>query len=153
VGKYHIKLYRTLIMNLKLHTPQDHISISPKLPVINVNPETGRISFSVSLAKAIDLKADQKVVFIQDQDSPRDWYLAKVKDGFSIRLNGAVLAVINKSLAREMLKSLEVEGTAKIPVAIQHQDVNGLRLFALLTKGVEAMKVRKPHRNRFASET
>lgn len=137
-------------MKLKVHTPADHIAVSPKLPVISINPANGSISFSTSALAGIGLKKGDKIILIQDEDQPKDWFLSKDPDGFTLMKNGGTLAIMNKSLAKAVTDSIQVETTVKIPIAIQHQDIEGRRLFALLTKGLAAVKPRKAPHSRFA---
>jgi hypothetical protein len=140
-------------MKLKFHTPQEHVIVSPKLPVIAVNPDNGRISFSTSLVQGIGLKENDRVTFVQDEERPKDWYLVKNAEGFQLKESGQVLAIVNKSIAKAIMDSIGVDSTAKIPVAIKHQDIEGHRLFAVFTKGVEQMKVRKPYKRTPSDET
>lgn len=140
-------------MKLKIHTPADHIAVSPKLPVISFNPTSGRVSFSQSAIEGLALKNGDKIVLIQDEDRPKDWYLSKDDKGFTLQESAGTLAILNKSLSKEVTDSLGVDGTAKIPVAIQHQDVDGKRLFALLTKGLVQIQRKAYTANRRKNET
>jgi hypothetical protein len=67
-------------MKLKTFDLSNTKTIVTKEPVIRISKSAGLISLNASAAAAIGLAAGDRIVFVQDEDSPRDWYIKKSTD-------------------------------------------------------------------------
>jgi hypothetical protein len=55
---------------------------------VSVNGKSGLIGFSSSAVRAMELKAGQRVVFFQDEESKVDWFVRRSEDVEAIALRG-----------------------------------------------------------------
>jgi hypothetical protein len=111
--------------------------------VLAINPN-GYISFSRDLTERLGLnKKDAGVEFIQDEDRPTDWYVnvSRGPDAIKIRLGEDGGGKIQSTfLAREMLRSMKLEGGHKMQVATEPAEPN---TYAIFFKTASATSLRK----------
>jgi hypothetical protein len=110
------------------------------IPTIRLNSKTGLITFNVSVSSNLGLKEGSKIEFIQDEDSPVDWYVVADKDienAFICRKAkaGSGMFISSVFLVKEIFESCKIQETSvKILVSKFPIIKEGLRLFALITK-------------------
>lgn len=108
---------------------------------ISVKPRSGNISFSRDLVAMIGLH-EKKVVFIQDEDRPQDWYLDVSKDGNAIpvRHSKTLNHMIQSSvLMRAIFKSCGIteEHTHRFTIGEKTKDG-----YSIITKTARAIKMK-----------
>lgn len=113
---------------------------------LNVN-KGGMFGFSARSADVIGLEHGSKVLIIQDEDRPKDWYVAKdhrggEPTGFEVRGKKANTLCFNSSYTAQKIKdSLGLNGSVKSmrfligTAPVKH---DGLELWPIITKSVNA---------------
>jgi bifunctional DNA-binding transcriptional regulator/antitoxin component of YhaV-PrlF toxin-antitoxin module len=123
-----LKTFNTLMSARNLRTAKVTVS------------KTGLISLNAAAAETVGLKPGDKLEIVQDEDSPKDWYIKakSSEDGFEVRdyKNGAV-AFNSVPLTQTIRQSLAKEGSLFIPVALEPVDLEGDKYFSLLTSAVK----------------
>jgi hypothetical protein len=100
--------------------------------LISINPN-GYITLSPELVERLSLnKKDVGVEFIQDEDRPTDWYLnvSRGPDAIKLRMHANGGGKLQSSfLAREMLRSMKLEGAHKMQVATEAAEPSTFAIF------------------------
>jgi hypothetical protein len=119
---------------------------------IRMNTKTGMISFSKATCMNIGLKDNSKVLFIQDEDNPKDWYITptKLEDGLVCKYrmkedqHYETTTVQSTHICREIAAACNISVTsfsfliAKVPI-----ETNNMRMFAIITKSVNTILRKK----------
>ena len=99
-------------MKLKVFNPETAPVSSARTtrPIIHMNGKSGTIVFNKLAVEKLKLKAGNQVQFHQDEETPTDWYLEKVKSGgFDLRdKKGSGLLFFNSvATVRALFASVE----------------------------------------------
>jgi hypothetical protein len=110
----------------------------------------GAIVFSHDLTEHLRLFG-QRVIFHQDQDKPKNWYLEVVPDnntkGFPLFMRATPKRkhrsafFRNHTLSKKIAESISTDGSFQIPVSIIADE----GYYPLLTAGVKKMKPKGKH--------
>ena len=125
-------------MRLKKYTRSDCKYRMPGQPSVNIR-EGGPISFNKTISESIGLKDGDKIVFLQDEIRPMDWYISKTEndDGFVLRgkiKTSSSLITNSATVARAILKSVGSIKKATFRMSEKPTEVDGKKYFAILTK-------------------
>lgn len=108
------------------------------LPSIGVNQTTGLFNINRFACEKIGLGNNDQVVFLQDEETPENWYLEKVKDkGFTCRIKENVTSgrlFNNVSIARQIGISVKIDGSYRILIAGEPTKVGKRILHGLIVK-------------------
>lgn len=102
-------------MKLKTFNTQNIQPTRSSSPFIGINTKTGVFAINRTAAEAIGIKDGDQVQFHQEEDSPENWYIEKVKDGgFTVRLanDRGILLFNNTTLSRMIFASVECESVS-----------------------------------------
>ncbi|MCA6489109.1 MAG: hypothetical protein IM551_03680 [Chitinophagaceae bacterium] len=98
-------------MKLKTFNAETFTNVSRSTkPFISANAKSGLLSLNRAAVKELSVKAGDQVHFHQDEDSPENWYIEKVKSGgFELRTYGKrdALAFNSSMLARTIFESVD----------------------------------------------
>ncbi len=77
-------------MKLKIYNTENSKGTNTGKPTVRINKKSGLFSLSKAASELIGIVAGDKIVFVQDEDSPADWFIQKTTDasGFSLRQKG-----------------------------------------------------------------
>jgi hypothetical protein len=103
-------------------------------PWISIS-KSGNITFSRDLIKSLKLDDWGGVIFIQDEDKPKDWYMELSKDASALRprpeKNGTI-KIQSAYIVKSMLSSLDLElATYKFKVASEPAEPNTYAIFTV----------------------
>lgn len=111
-------------------------------PVININQSNGLVGISQGACEQIGVAAGDQVVFHQDEESPMDWYIQKVKEGgIVLKPKTKGCSIHRKALALEIMKTLEIKKQAITlllagkPVELEKKE----KMWGLLVTGLKDM--------------
>lgn len=106
-------------MKLKEFNTENVTHTRKGTPTLSVNCKGGLFTFSKDSVELIGMKANDQIIFCQDEDDKGNWYLEIVKEkGFSVREKGNVTTGLffnNCHLARTL--SGTPEGSHKFLIA------------------------------------
>ncbi len=99
-------------LNLTEFTPDNCIGTRGRVQKakFSINTKSGLISFNKELIAQLDLDEGSHVIFHQNKNKPRDWYIeVGMAGGFELRFsaNKKCLNFNNTSLARKILSSVD----------------------------------------------
>lgn len=124
-------------MKLTYFTPENSgFSRSGGKPLIGFS-NSGLISLTGPLVEALELKVTDKIVFVQDEDRPKDWYIVKVQDGFPLRIlkESKALAAQCSVISKKIV--MQFAGTGKksirFQVATSPEVIEGVSHWAILS--------------------
>jgi hypothetical protein len=113
-------------------------SASKGIAKISVNPKYGLFRISIQLAQQLRLKdEDNKIIFLQDEDRPTDWYIrvTKERNGFQVKPDGKTFFVRNRYLSRFILQSCNLEiKSCSFMVSEKESEKN---TYAIITKSAK----------------
>ena len=112
-----------------------------KDPRVRFNKKAGLISFSIGAEKLLDFKKGDKVIILQDEENPEDWYINKTqsKSGFALRIQDDQKGVtFNCSfIVKRILDSLGFEGkSCSMPISKNPIDNNGEKYYLIITSNI-----------------
>ena len=115
--------------------------ISPN-PMISF-VKSGVIVINPSAAKKLGLKLGDQIIFHQDENKKKNWYLEKrMANGFLLRKNktskSGSLIVNAAMVVREFLRSLGITGSLQVPIST---DLIDGKYYAILTTELESIKI------------
>ena len=123
-------------MKLFIYNKEDAVSVSARNGerTIRLNRSNGSIYISRVLAGTLELKEDEKLIFANDEDSPKDWYLCKTSDdvGFAVKNDKAGVRFVNKFLSAKVLDSVKIESNATFLVAKEPINDNGTLYYRII---------------------
>ena len=98
-------------MKLKTFNAETFTNVSRSTkPFIYANAKSGLLSFNKAAVKELSVNPGDQVQFHQDEETPENWYIEKVKSGgFELRAYGKrdALAFNSSMLARTIFESVE----------------------------------------------
>jgi len=111
-----------------------------KTPSIGINLKTGLFSINKTACELMDIKADDQVIILQDEEDKANWYLEKVKTkGFQVRSKAEITtgALFNNTiLARAIADSVEFKGkSGKVIIAGKPTALDKRKLWGLILSG------------------
>lgn len=139
-------------MKLKIFNAKNTVSEIGKYQrewMVMMNHRSGTIFFSKECANTLEL-VNKNVVMVQDEESPRDWYLCigdvKTDDCLHVRLTTSKSAprvcIQSVVLVRTIMESIDVlDGSVKMILAkepTEHHMAGDFKLYALITKSGKA---------------
>lgn len=107
-------------MILKAFTKKTVLTITDsREPLVSFNDKSGLISFTTGLTAKIKMTSADRVILLQDEYRPRDWYLKVIppdhndkeefRDAFKLRQGKSFLAFNASPICRTIIKSLDLE--------------------------------------------
>ena len=111
-----------------------------KDPIISIYPKYGFIKINSRACELMVLKAGQRVILVQDEDSPEDWYIAKTEQisGFTVHQHKDQnnLIMTSKKMCHLILSSLGIleSRPTHFLMAESPTITKDYQLFALLNK-------------------
>jgi hypothetical protein len=124
-------------MRLFIYNKENTVSIGTRNGerTIRINRTNGVIYISKVLMNALKLKENEKLLFANDEDSPKDWYLCKTNDenGFVLKNDKTGIRFTNKYLSAKILDSVKIESNATFLVAKEPVNNNGVLYFKIIT--------------------
>lgn len=126
-------------MKLKIYNRHTVPSARQVDPTISLNSKTGLVNISSSAAAIIGLNDGDFVCIVQDETSPKDWFMYKSteEDGFKVRnlkQNVKQVSFNNVTVVRDLYESIKfTDNTTKMRVSnacVQHE---GLLLVPIIT--------------------
>ena len=130
-----------------------------EIPKISIKGSSGSIMFNAASVRLLDLKADDRIVFFQDSERLKDWYIMKIDKtmlkGFKIlqtfkKENASIInntLMSNTIIARKIITSLFPVDKAKsivdIQIGIEPMTQQDKKFFSLITLNAK-LKERKP---------
>jgi hypothetical protein len=135
-------------MKIKVYNRTNSQMVREGQPTVRMNIKNGIISFSKATCTNIGLKDKTKILFIQDEENLKDWYIAttKLEEGMICkersRKDQIIIAITVQStyVCRQVAESCNIKATsfsflvAKTPV-----EVLNMRLFAVITASLNTM--------------
>lgn len=105
---------------------------------IRVNRSNGVVYISKALSEALGLKENEKLLFANDEENPKDWYLCKTNDinGFSLKIDKSGVRFMNKYLSTKILDSAKVEDSATFFVSKEPLSNNEVLFYKIITKPI-----------------
>lgn len=126
-------------MRLKVYNEANSKSVTIGKRTIRFNRKAGLISLSKAATETIGLKGGDKVVIINDEERPNDWYICKTDDenGFAVRAKAETgSADFNcTSVVKRVFETMDIHDMAVgYVVAPEPEKVDGMELYAIITK-------------------
>jgi hypothetical protein len=134
-------ILKLIFMKLTEFNASNSSAVRPERPpVIRVNKRAGLISLSKAAVELLGVSVGNGVVFLQDEDSPRDWFICKSNTDVSFVLRTSDKKKqfdFNSSvLAKKILSSLQVrEEYISCGFMIQKKavEIDGQKYFLIIT--------------------
>jgi|GEM_PF-919506 hypothetical protein len=135
-------------MKLKLFTPETCGHSYTGKCTLNVNYGSGVFTFSKTAVQQLKLKPGMYCIILQDEASPKDWYLKlDKKQGFQLRTanKGESIALLfnNSYTAREIAKSIGITGNATYLIAAEPLVVDKEQLWPIITSSAKQKGAKK----------
>ena len=94
---------------------------------IRFNQSNGVIYISRFLAKEMELKDGDKIIFANDEESKKDWFIGKTNDeyGFVLHSSKAGVRVQSKFICNSVLNATKTNCNATFLVAKEATEYNG----------------------------
>ena len=115
---------------------------------VRMNTKTGMISFSKSVCKNLGLKDKTKVLFIQDEENPKDWYIVVTKSDegmickYRVRRDQhyETTTVQSTYICREIAKSCNIEVISfSFLIAATPTTEHNMDMYAIITDSVNTL--------------
>lgn len=102
---------------------------------IRFNQSNGVIYISRFLAKEMELKDGDKIIFANDEESKKDWFIGKTNDeyGFVLHSSKAGVRVQSKFICNSVLNATKTDCNATFLVAKEATEYNGNKFFKIIT--------------------
>ncbi|MEI8111143.1 MAG: hypothetical protein WCH59_09155 [Chitinophagia bacterium] len=126
-------------MKLKTFNAENTFSQRQAKPFISVSAKTGLFAFNRGAYELLALKSGDHVQFHQEEDSPENWYIEKVKDGgFTLReYKETSLLINNTTLARTIFDSVDSEKMAGRLIIGEQVKIGKQTLHTLVTASLK----------------
>lgn len=117
------------------------MSVTERTPHIRVS-KTGLVSINIGLSQLLNLKKGDALELIQDEDHPKDWFIAKSVKGFKVwTKDDKAFALNNVFMSKTFLKSLNIPGSgASFPVSSDPIKEGNYDLYAIITANPKNVK-------------
>ncbi|HEY5591548.1 MAG TPA: hypothetical protein VIK55_11085 [Paludibacter sp.] len=100
-------------MKLKEFNTSNSKMALPGEPTLRINSKAGLLGFSKAASVILGLTDQTKIIFVQDEDNPTDWYIkiTSEENGFSLRRkeNTSEFAFNNTPIAKLILESIKTD--------------------------------------------
>lgn len=113
------------------------------VPIIRITFKLGRVSLNEKAVDMLMLRDCARILFIQDQDNPRDWYIMKTNsiNGFELRnYKFDKFNFVSKKLTESIRKSLSLSisdhGSTTFLLATQPTITAEHYMYAIITKNI-----------------
>jgi len=117
-------------MKLKTFDLSNSKTTISKEPIIRISRSAGLISFSSSVRDRLELSDTTKIIFVQDEDNPRDWFVKKTNDenAFPVRITDTGRVDLNSThIVNRIFASIE-NGSKKYNAASFRLQTNPVEL-------------------------
>lgn len=134
---YQFKFLRIVIMKLKKFTPSKCTGRRSTTRTVSFNKRNGYIFVNQATQKDLDIKESDKITFVQDEENPKEWFLMKSDDGFTIKRSSASgsLYTMSKEVANNVIRSLEIlDNAVRVMISDQAIMYEGQKLYPLVTR-------------------
>lgn len=130
-------------MKLKEFNAENTITVrggGNKIPAIGINLKTGLFAINKTACELLELKANDQVIILQDEEDKANWYLEKVKTkGFILRTKEGVTTGVlfnNTTMARAIAESIDFKGkSGKAMIAGKATTLDKRKLWGLILSG------------------
>ena len=125
-------------MKLKRFNPGNTRTIRVGKPTIRFAKQ-GQISLWPNLVQKIGLTEKDHIELIQDEDSPKDWYLVKANTGSGFPLRGYKeangLLTNSAGMANKFIELIGKKGASSVGclVSVEPSIYEGMKLYAIIT--------------------
>ncbi len=101
---------------------------------IRFNQSNGVIYISRFLAKEMELKDGGKIIFANDEESKKNWFISKTNDeyGFVLHSSKAGVRVQSKFICNSVLNATKTNCNATFLVAKEATEYNGNKFFKII---------------------
>jgi hypothetical protein len=135
-------------MKLKVFTPETCGHTYTGKSTLNVNYGSGVFTFSKAAVEQLKINAGMNCTVLQDEARPKDWYLKfEKKQGFQLRNankgESNALLFNNSYTAREIAKSLGINGNATYLIGAEPLMVDKELLWPIITSSAKQKGVKK----------
>lgn len=136
-------------MKLIIHDTLNSQSERNGRRTVHVDAINGVISISRCGAKMCKLEEGNKIVLASDAENPKEWFFAKTdsETGFTLKRLKHVLKFNNKVVAKKLMSSLKLDGTATFLISKTPQVFDGVEYYPLITSRPVSEAPRKFVRN------
>lgn len=107
--------------------------------------KNGAVTISQEAAKILELKNGDSIVISQDEEGPKDWYIAKGCDDIIVRDKGSGSLLFNSaSIGIELKKStgLNINKSVRFRMANEPTLQDGVKWYALITSGATELDIK-----------
>lgn len=111
----------------------------PSECTMRMSLKTGLFTFTKSAKEKIGIDAEKdKIMFFQDEESPKDWFVCKSKEGFTVRTGSDDTTLhFNASTLKEQLrKTHQSVGTSVLFHIGGETVIDGVNYYPLLLKRI-----------------
>ncbi|MDC1285229.1 hypothetical protein N8Z33_00920 [Flavobacteriaceae bacterium] len=123
-------------MKLKVYNEQNSHGKSVSPATIRIHSK-GVCSFNATAVRELNLKTNDRVSLLQDEESPANWYICKSEDGFNLRnagTNKTALLFNNYLFTKNLYKSCNLGGLSYgFMLSVTPEKVDGMKLYAIIT--------------------
>ncbi|MEY8591461.1 hypothetical protein AALK14_08425 [Butyricimonas hominis] len=139
-------------MKLFIYNKENALSISARSGerTIRLNRSNGVIYISRSLSDELQLQESDKLLFANDEENKKDWYLCKTNDnsGFTIKNDKAGVRFTNKFLSAKILDSVKIEANATFLVTKDPTEVDGAKYYRIIVSSPITANVKRSTPNK-----
>lgn len=134
-------------MKLFIYNKENALSTSARNGerTIRLNRRNGVIYISRSLSDELQLQENDKLLFANDEENKKDWYLCKTSDdsGFTIKNDKAGVRFTNKFLSAKILDSVKIEANATFLVAKDPTEVDGTKYYKIIASSPVMVNIKR----------
>lgn len=134
-------------MKLFIYNKENALSISARSGerTIRLNRNNGVIYISRSLSDELQLQENDKLLFANDEENKKDWYLCKTSDdsGFAIKNDKAGVRFTNKFLSAKILDSVKIEANATFLVAKDPTEVDDAKYYKIIVSSPVTANIKR----------
>lgn len=126
-------------MKLKEFNPENSVSVKGVIltPAVGINSRSGIFNFNKPACELIGVKNADRLLILQDEDDPENWYIEKAATGFVLREKIKItkgLVFFNTSVAKKLQSSLGIKKDGfRMLLSGQPTLVGKRKLFGLLS--------------------
>lgn len=123
-------------MKLKEFNSRNSMAYKDGLPFIGINIKSGRIRINKSTIDLMKLELGMQVVFSQDEENPKDWYLAIKEGGLLVKqgLDSTSFMAYSRYIAKVIAESCEINITSfRMNIGKEPVVVDGIEYYPVIT--------------------
>lgn len=112
---------------------------------IRLSRNTGVIYMSRTLADKLELAESDKLLFANDEENKKDWYISKTTDpaGFNIKNDKSGVRLSNKFLSTKILDSLKIALNATFLVASEPMEIDSVKYYKIIASSPITSNVKR----------